>query len=69
MDDYTVIGKRVPQIDAVPMVTGSAQYTGDIVLPGMLNGRFLRSPYPYAKIINIDPSKKARGLTLFIVDP
>lgn len=68
MGDYTVIGKRVPKIDAVPIVTGSAQYTGDMVLPAMLHGRFLRSPYSHAKIIYIDTSRaeKLRGVKAII---
>ena len=56
MANFNVIGKRVPKLEAVPMVTGSAQYTGDLVLPGMLHGKILRSPYPHAKIIDIDTS-------------
>ena len=60
MSDYAVIGKRLPRVDAVPMATGSAQYTGDVALPGMLRGKILRSPYPHAKILNIDTSRAER---------
>ena len=62
MREYAVIGKRVPRIDVVPMVTGSAQYTGDIDLPGMLHGKLLRSHCPHAKIINIDTSRAEKLL-------
>jgi xanthine dehydrogenase molybdenum-binding subunit len=55
--EYTIIGKRTPRIDAFERVTGQAQYTGDIQLPGMLHGRVLRSPHPHARIVSIDTSK------------
>ena len=60
MSDYAVIGKRLPRVDAVPMATGTAQYTGDVALAGMLHGKLLRSPYPHAKILNIDTSRAER---------
>src|SRR5882724_3835778 len=55
--EFSVVGKRIPRIDAYERVTGQAQYTGDIQLPGMLYARVLRSPYPHAKIVSIDTSK------------
>jgi xanthine dehydrogenase molybdenum-binding subunit len=58
--DFSVVGKRTPRIDAYERVTGQAQYTGDLQLPGMLYARVLRSPHPHAKIISIDTSKAER---------
>ena len=55
--EFSVVGKKTPRIDAYERVTGQAQYTGDIQLPGMLYARVLRSPHPHAKIIGIDASK------------
>ena len=49
-----VVGKDVPRTDAVPKVTGAAQYVADIHLPGMLYAAVLRSPHPHARIISID---------------
>ena len=60
MTKYSVIGKRVHNIDGPEKVTGSAKYTFDIVLPNMLYGKILRSPYPHAKIVNIDTSQAER---------
>jgi CO/xanthine dehydrogenase Mo-binding subunit len=57
MAEYSVIGKSVPRVDALEKVTGKAEYAGDFVIPGMLYGKIVRSPYPHAKIINIDTSK------------
>ena len=51
------VGRDVPRVDGVDKVTGQARYTGDIVLPGMLEGRILRSPLPHARIRAIDTSK------------
>ncbi len=57
VDRFSVIGKRLPDIDGPQKVTGQAQFTADIVLPGMLHGKILRSPYPHARIVSIDTSK------------
>lgn len=53
----TLIGKRIPRIDGPSKVTGEAKYTVDIQMPGMLCAKILRSPFPHAKIINIDTSR------------
>lgn len=58
---YRVVGKPVERTDARVKVTGSARYAGDLVAPGMLHGKLLRSPLAHAKILNIDVSK-ARAL-------
>jgi len=52
--ELSVVGKRLPRPDAVAKATGTANYTVDIRLPGMLICKVLRSPYPHAKIIKID---------------
>jgi CO/xanthine dehydrogenase Mo-binding subunit len=54
---FAVIGKSLPRIDGRPKSTGEAQYAADVWLPGCLSGRILRSPYPHARILNIDTSK------------
>ena len=55
--EFSIVGKRTPRIDAYERVTGRAQYTGDLELPGMLYARVLRSSVPHAKIVAIDTSK------------
>lgn len=60
MPEYSVVGKRLPRIDGLVKVTGQATYAADLVLPGMLYGKVLRSPYAHARIINIDTSKAER---------
>ena len=60
MEKYAVVGKRLPRLDGSAKVTGEAKFAGDISLPRMLYGKILRSPYPHAKILNIDTSKAER---------
>jgi xanthine dehydrogenase molybdenum-binding subunit len=57
MSDLAVVGKSVVRTDAVDKVTGRAQYTSDLKLPGMLFGAFLRSPHAHARIKRIDLTK------------
>ena len=57
MPEYSVVGKRLPRVDALDKVTGSAVFSGDVALPHMLHGKVLRSPYPHAVIRRLDVSK------------
>ncbi|MBI4334757.1 MAG: molybdopterin-dependent oxidoreductase [Chloroflexi bacterium] len=56
MSVYSVIGKRLPNIDGFEKATGSAKYTVDITLPNMLWAKILRSPHPHARILHVDTS-------------
>ncbi|MBW2411637.1 MAG: xanthine dehydrogenase family protein molybdopterin-binding subunit, partial [Deltaproteobacteria bacterium] len=62
--EYRYIGKAFPRKDAVGIVTGKAQYIDDLELPRMLHGKVLRSPYPHARIKQIDTAsaEKSRGV-------
>ncbi len=51
------VGKSVPRIDGVGLVTGQSKYAFDMKFPNMLVGKMLRSPHPHARIISIDTSK------------
>lgn len=42
------------RIEGPAKVTGEAKYTADVLLPGMIWGKVLRSPLPHAKIVSID---------------
>ena len=57
MTSYTTIGQASPRLDGREKVTGEALYTADVALPGTLWGVALRSPYPHARILNVDVSK------------
>ena len=67
MTEYSVIGQRVPLIDANERVTGSAKFVGDIRLPGMLFAKVLMSPYPHANIKSIDTSRAEKLLGVVTV--
>ena len=50
--DYKVIGTRPVRPDGAEKVTGKAQYGADIHLPGLIQGRILRSPHAHARILS-----------------
>ena len=52
--EYRTLGKRHKIIDGSEKITGTAQYTGDLNLPGMLHARPVLSPYAHANIKSID---------------
>lgn len=60
MEEYSVVGKRLPLKDAPEKVTGRALFTGDMTLPGMLYARILRSPYAHARVLRVDTSRAER---------
>jgi xanthine dehydrogenase YagR molybdenum-binding subunit len=55
--ELKMIGKPTPRVDGKLKVNGSAKYTADINLPGMLYAAMLTSPHPSAKIKSIDTSE------------
>ena len=55
--EFKVVGTRPIRHDGAEKVTGRARYSADIQLPGLLQGRVLRSPHAHARIISIDASK------------
>ena len=55
-----VVGHDVPRKDAIEKVTGQAVYSTDIVLPGMLHAKVLRSPRAHARISAIDAAAARR---------
>lgn len=57
MGNFSLIGKSMKRIDTTSKATGEAQFTADLMLPRMLVGKILRSPYAHAKILNIDISQ------------
>ncbi len=55
--EYKTVGTRPVRHDGYDKVTGKAQYSADIVLPGLLHGAVLRSPHAHAVIKSIDTSR------------
>ena len=54
---YKIIGTSPVKHDGFDKVTGRAKFAADAFLPGMLVGKFLRSPHPHAILKRIDTSK------------
>src|SRR5262245_13606231 len=54
---FSAIGQPAPQEEGPEKVSGQALYAADLLLPGMLWGKVLRSPYPHANIVSIDTAK------------
>jgi CO/xanthine dehydrogenase Mo-binding subunit len=55
--EFKYVGHSVARVDGIEKVTGKAKFVGDLVIPGMLFGKILRSSYPHARIRSIDASK------------
>ena len=57
--DFSVVGTSVRRVDGADKVTGRAKYAGDLIIPGTIEGKFLRSPYAHARIRAIDTREAA----------
>src|SRR5687767_4791155 len=58
-----VVGARVPRLEGRDKVTGTAKYTADVALPGMLFGMVKRCPYAKARgAVNLDRARKHPGV-------
>ena len=55
--DLKLIGSPMRKVEGLDKSTGRAVYTDDIVFPGMLHGKILRSPHAHARILAIDTSE------------
>lgn len=64
-----LIGTRVSRIDGPLKVTGRAKYSYDILRPGMLYGRIVRSPHAHARLKSIDAAaaEKAPGVKALMI--
>src|SRR5438105_4603231 len=56
-DELSIVGQSLVKPDAMGKVSGQTKFADDLMLPRMLFGRLLRSPYPHARIRRIDTSK------------
>ena len=52
-----IFGSGIRRREDPRLITGSATYTDDITLPGMVHAAMLRSPHAHAKITKIDTSE------------
>jgi CO/xanthine dehydrogenase Mo-binding subunit len=56
----TIVGRRLPKLDAPDKATGRTIYGHDVRLPRMLHGRILYSRYPHARLASVDVSRASR---------
>lgn len=56
----TVLGQGIARVEGVSKVTGTCTYAADVNRPEALWGGFLRSPFPHARILDIDVSRAQR---------
>ncbi len=50
----TQVGRSAPRSDAKEKLRGQAEFVGDLVLPRMLHGKVLRSPFASARVLSVD---------------
>jgi 4-hydroxybenzoyl-CoA reductase subunit alpha len=51
------VGARLPFVDGIEKVTGTARYTADLPAAHALVGMLLRSPYAHAELLEVDISE------------
>ncbi len=56
MTAYSSIGKSFSRIEGPEKVTGQAKYAADILIPGTLWVKVIRSSLPHARILSVDTS-------------
>ena len=60
----SAVGTSVPRKDGIGKATGAARYADDIVFPGMLHGRTVRSTVPRGRIRSIRYDFDTTGFTI-----
>lgn len=55
--ELRVVNTSVPKVDGPDLVTGSAKYTDDFNMPGLLHAKILTSPYAHARIVSMNTTK------------
>jgi xanthine dehydrogenase YagR molybdenum-binding subunit len=65
---HRLVGSRIPRLDGPAKVSGKARYAIDVLHPGMLYGKILRSPNPAARLAALDlsPASKMPGVRAVI---
>ncbi|MBV9280727.1 MAG: molybdopterin-dependent oxidoreductase, partial [Chloroflexi bacterium] len=54
------VGHRARKVDAVKLVTGRGTYTDDVVMPGLLHAKLVKSPHPHARVLCVDKTEAQR---------
>src|SRR5262245_7091935 len=48
------IGRPMPRLEDLRLITGQGRYTDDFSYPGETHAAFVRSPHPHARVVGID---------------
>ena len=66
-----IFGSGIRRREDPRLITGTATYTDDLALPGMVHAAMLRSPHAHARITRIDTSraKRAEGVVAVYTSP
>jgi len=69
-EQHVLVGKPVQRVDIPAKVTGGAIFIQDMRLPGMLYGRPVRPPSPWAELVSVDENvaKKMPGVVAVVRD-
>ena len=59
-----VVGRSLPRRDGTDKVTGAAKYIDDLVFPGMIHGRTIRSTIPCGRIRSVNLLFDTTGFTI-----
>src|ERR1051325_10360435 len=59
-----VVGVSVPRKEGIAKATGRAMYADDLVFPGMLHGRTIRSTIPCGRVRDIRHDFDTTGFTI-----
>lgn len=54
LDGRPWIGRPLPRIEDDALLRGAGSFIGDIDPPGCLHAAFVRSPYPHARLLDVD---------------
>ncbi len=62
--ELSVVGRPLGRVEGEAKVTGQARFAADVVQPGQLWAKCLRSPHPHARIVHLDASaaRRVRGV-------
>src|SRR5207249_1655142 len=69
--DFTLVGKRPPRVDSNPKTDGSAQFTADFKLPGLLTALVAHPPRFGATVKSFDATaaRRVKGVTHVVPVP
>jgi xanthine dehydrogenase YagR molybdenum-binding subunit len=67
-DKHRLLNTAIPRSDGPAKTTGTAIYTYDVRLPGMVHGRFVVSPHAHARVNKVDTTaaEKIKGVLAVI---